>query len=210
MKSIALCALLTPVVAGGGLALWPQAPSSSLPSPSMRQAAVVALAVAANSMPAAPTNIAVTDAERTGGIDLHTAIQHGKISGDFRGNGREKMRAVLTNRTNVALVVRVPAGQMMEAGRNTVVVARAGEVEVRPGKAVEVTIQTAATRSANIVVDAPYQISFGTLPKLDTLLAYVQERSELTAGAVQTAVLALNENLPMSYVDKFTGPGGDL
>ena len=44
MKSIALCALLTPVVAGGGLALWPQAPSSALPSPSMRQAAVVALA----------------------------------------------------------------------------------------------------------------------------------------------------------------------
>jgi hypothetical protein len=209
MKSIVLCALLTPVVAGGGLALWPQAPSSSLPSPSMRQAAVVALAVAANAMPA-PANVAVTEAERTGGIDLHTAIQQGKIAGDFRGNGREKMRAVLTNRTTVALVVRVPAGQMMESGRNTVVVARAGEVEVRPGKAVEVTIQTAATRSANAVAEASYQLSFGTLPKLDTLLAYVQERSDLTSGAVQTAVLALTENLPLSSVAKFTGVGGDL
>jgi hypothetical protein len=99
---------------------------------------------------------------------------------------------------------------MLEAAKNVVVVARAGEVEVRPGKAVEVTLQTAATRSGNKVVDAPYQLSFGSLPRLDALLTYVQDHAELSNGAIQTAVLALTENLPLSSVAKFTTAGGDL
>jgi hypothetical protein len=211
MKSIALCALLTPVVAGGGLALWPQAPSpyaySALSSPSLKEAAVVALAVAAAKPASKP---AVADAAQTESIDLHTAVQQEKLAADFKGNGREKMRAILTNKTGGTLVVRVPAGQMFEAGRNVVIVARAGEVEVKPGKVLEVTIQTAATRSANKVVEVPYELSFGTLPRLDTLLAYAQDRPELTAGAIQTAVFALTENLPLSSVSKFTAAGGDL
>lgn len=213
MKSIALCALLTPVIAGGGLALWPQPPNSALPSPSLKQAAVVALAAAAantSPAPSAPVPDLASNPNPAGGIDLSAAIQQGRLAGEFRGNGRDKMRAILTNRTAAALVVCVPAGQMFEAGRNTVVVARAGEVELRPGKAVEVTLQTAATRSANKVVEAPYQLSFGALPKLDTLLAYAQERPEITPGALQTAVFALTENLPLSSVSKFTAAGSDL
>jgi len=212
MKSIALCALLTPVVAGGGLALWPQVPSSNaaLPSPSLRQAAVVALAAAAaNTLPAAPQTV-TADPAQSQGVDLHTAVSQEKLAADFKGNGREKMRAILTNKTDGLLVVRVPAGQMFESGSNVVIVARAGEVEVRPGKAVEVIIQTAATRSANTIFDAPYQLSFGTLPRLHPLLSYAQERPELTVGAIQTAVLALTENLPLSSVAKFTAAGGDL
>ena len=207
MKTIALCALLTPVVAGGGLALWPQAPSASMPSPSLKQAAVVALAAAANSTHLKP---GLADANQEQGIDLHTAVQQDKLGAEFKGNGREKVRAILTNRTGANMVVRVPAGQMFESGRNVVVVARAGEVEVRPGKVVEVSIQTAATRSGNKVAELPYQLSFGTVPRLDTLLAYAQERPEITAGALQTAILALTENLPLSSVAKFTAAGGDL
>jgi hypothetical protein len=213
MKSIALCALLTPVVAGGGLALWPQAPINAMPSPSIKQAAVVALAAVAatnNSAPAAPARPEAVDPAHPQSMDLHTAVQREKLTGDFRGNGREKMRAILTNNTGANITVRVPAGQMFEAGSNVVIVVRAGEVEVKPGKPVEVSIQTAATRSGNKVVDAPYQLSFGALPRLDSLLAYAQERPEITAGALQTAVLALVENLPLSSVSKFTAAGGDL
>lgn len=211
MKSIALCALLTPVVAGGGLALWPHAPSPTvaMPSPSMRQAAVVALAVAStNSHPAvADAAPAPTDGRA---LELAAAVQQAKISADFKGNGRDKVRAVLTNKSNTPLVIRVSAGQMFEAGSSTVIVTRAGEVDLRPNKPVEVTIQTAATRSGNKVTETPYQLSFGKVPRLDPLLAYAQERPELTAGALQTAVLALTENLPLSSVAKFQSPGGDL
>ena len=208
MKSIALCALITPVIAGGGLALWPQPPgASTFPSPN--KAAIVAVAPAPNAAPAAPA-IVVAEPTAPQNVDLHTAVQQEKLTADFKGNGRDSMRAILTNKTNGPLVVRVPAGQMFEAGSNMVVVTRAGEVDLRPNKAVEVTIQTAATRSANKVAEVPYQLSFGTYPRLDALLTYAQERPELTASAIQTAVLSLSENLPLSAVAKFSAAGGDL
>jgi hypothetical protein len=175
----------------------------------VNQAAVVALAAAANPLPPAPKPAPVQAASGEA-VDLHTAVQQEMLTAEFKGNGRERLRAILTNKTNALLVVRVPAGQMFESGSNMTVVTRAGEVELRPGKPVEATIQTAATRSGNKVADAPYQLSFGTLPRLDQLLSYAQDRPELTATALQTAVLSLMENLPLSAVSKFSVAGGDL
>jgi hypothetical protein len=104
----------------------------------------------------------------------------------------------------------VPAGQMFESGSNVVLVLRSGEVALRPGQPVEVGIETAATRSANRVVERPYTLSYGSLPRLNPLLAYAQEHAELSTAALQTAVLALTENLPLSAVSKFSAAGGDL
>ncbi|MEP6671065.1 MAG: hypothetical protein ABJF10_18035, partial [Chthoniobacter sp.] len=211
MKSIAICALLTPVIAGGGLALWPQptGSASSMPSPSISQAAVVALTAAATVQPQ-PAKAGVPSPTQAQNTDLHTAIEHEQLAAEFRGNGRDTVRAILTNRTAAPLTVRVPAGQMFESGSNVVIVLRSGEVELKPAKPVEVTIQTAATRSANKVADRGYTLSYGTLPRLDALLAYAQEHAELTTPALQTAVLALTENLPLSAVSKFSAAGGDL
>jgi len=211
MKSIAICALLTPVIAGGGLALWPQPTGSvsSMPSPSMSQAAVVALTAAASVQPQ-PAKAGNHSPAQPQNMDLHTAIEHEQLAAEFRGNGRDAVRAILTNRTAAPLTVRVPAGQMFESGSNVVIVLRSGEVELKPAKPVEVTIQTAATRSANNFADRPYTLSYGTLPRLDALLAYAQEHSELSTPALQTAVLALTENLPLSAVSKFSAAGGDL
>ena len=212
MKSIAICVLLTPVIAGGGLALWPQAPGSaaSMPSPSLPQAALVALTVAATvqPVPAKPGNHSTSAQPRN--IDLHSAIEHGQLAAEFRGNGRETLRAILRNKTAAPLTIRVPAGQMFESGSNVVVVLHSGEVELKPAKSVEVVIQAAATRSANKVADRPYTLSYGALPRLDALLAYAQEHAEVTTPALQTAVLALTENLPVSAVSKFSGAGSDL
>lgn len=210
MKSIAICALLTPVIAGGGLALWPQAvtPASTMPSPSISQAAVVALTAAATMQP--EPGKAGQAAAQPQNLDLHTAIERGQLAAEFRGNGRDTLRAILLNRTAAALTVRVPAGQMFESGNNLVIVLRSGDVELRPGKPVEVTIQTAATRSANHFADRAYTLSYGALPRLDALLAYTQEHAEITTPALQTAVLALTENLPLSAVSKFNAAGGDL
>ena len=99
---------------------------------------------------------------------------------------------------------------MFESGSNVVLVLRSGEVELKPGKPVTVNIQTAATRSANRVADRPYTLSYGSLPRLNALLNYAGEHPELSTAALQTAVLALTENLPLSAVSKFTAAGGDL
>jgi len=211
MKSVAICALLTPVIAGGGLALWPQAPgsASSLPSPSMAQAAVVAL-TAVSSVQNDPSRPANHSATEPGSTDLHTAIERDQLAAEFHGNGRDAVHAILMNKTTGPLTVRVPAGQMFESGSNVVLVLRSGEVELRPGKPVAVAIETAATRSANRAVERPYTLSYGSLPRLNALLAYAQEHAELSTAALQTAVLALTENLPLSAVSKFTAVGGDL
>jgi len=210
MKSVAICALLTPVIAGGALALWPQAPgsASSLRSPSLSQAAVVALtAVASAQSDASRTGKSSTDPQCT---NLHTAIEKGLVTAEFEGNGRDVLRAGLLNKSVASLTICVPAGQMFESGSNVVMVLRSGEVELKPGKPVTVNIQTAATRSANRVADRPYALSYGSLPRLNALLNYAGEHSELSTAALQTAVLALTENLPLSAVSKFTAVGGDL
>ncbi len=175
----------------------------------MSQAAVVALTAVASMQPDA-SKPGAGPATQPQSMDLHTAIEHGQLATEFRGNGRDVMRAILTNRTAGTLTVRVPAGQMFESGSNVVIVLRSGEVELRPGRPAEVTIQTAATRSANKVADRPYTLSYGTLPRLESLLAYAQEHAELTTGTLQTAILALAENLPLSAVSKFSAAGGDL
>jgi hypothetical protein len=211
MKSVAICALLTPVIAGGALALWPQAPgtASSLRSPSMAQATIVALTAVASAQADTSTSGNHRPAQSQG-TDLHAAIEHDQVSAEFSGNGRDSLNAILMNKTTGPLTVRVPAGQMFESGSNVVVVLRSGEVELKPHKLVEVAIETAATRSANRVVERPYMLSYGTLPRLAALLAYAQEHAELSIGTLQTAVLALTENLPLSAVSKFTTAGADL
>lgn len=100
MKSIAICALLTPVIAGGGLALWPQAatPASTMPSPSISQAAVVALTAAATMQPE-PAKSGKATASQPQNMDLHTALERGQLAAEFRGNGRDALRAILVNRT---------------------------------------------------------------------------------------------------------------
>jgi hypothetical protein len=212
MKSLAICVLMTPVIAGGGLAMWPHAPgsASSMPSPSLPQAALVALTAAASAQPepAKPGKPSSSASPRN--VDLHTAIEQQKITAEFRGNGRDTLRAVFTNKTTGSLAIRVPAGQMFESGSNVVIVLHSGEVELKPSKPVEVIIQTAATRSANRMADRGYTLSYGALPRLDALLAYAQDHSEVSIPALQTAVLALTENLPLSAVSKFTAAGSDL
>jgi len=45
---------------------------------------------------------------------------------------------------------------------------------------------------------------------LDSLLSYLGEHPEISPGAIQTAVLALTENLPLSAFATFAQPGTDL
>lgn len=137
-------------------------------------------------------------------LDLQKAIDAKRISGEFIGNGRERMKGLLTSLSNAPITVRVPAGQVFESDHNRVVVTRTAEMEIGAGKTREVSIQTAATRSSNVISDVPYEISYLNVPRIEPLLQLAQNRPELTAPTMQTAILALTENLPLSAVAKFT------
>ena len=206
MKTKTFCAILLPAVAVGGLSFLPGKSGLSLPSPSLKQAALVALAVAASTAHPAPLVAAIPPEE----MDLAAGLRQGVFKAEFKGNGREKLRAVISNAGKAPLTVRVRAGQVFENERNAVVAVRPDLLMLAPGKSGELSLQTAALRSNNKVVDAAFRLSPGSAPKTDVLLGYIQDHADLTPGAIQTAVLALTENLPLSAVAKFSAAAGQL
>ena len=201
-KALVACAILLPLVA---LAGWLAGRSTVAPTPTMPAAAPVAqVSVPA---PAAPKAVALpTD----GAIELQTALDQGLVQAALIGNGREQLTAELSNPGTQPLTVKISFGQVFESGRNTIVAARTAQLEIPAGKCASLTVPTAATRSANRVASSTYRLSARTTPKIDLLLTHAQDHPELAPAVLQTAVLALTENLPLSYLCKFTPASADL
>jgi hypothetical protein len=215
MNQKALYAVLLPAIVAGGYAAWPKARTDSVPAP-LAEVAEVALAA----MPApAPVTVpvvapvAVAEAKPVfvpETFELLGALESEIVRAECVGNGRDQMRVKLTNSGKATISVKLPLGQVFESGRNAVLTLRAESVTLDPGQSTDLTLSTAAIRSTNKVVKAAYRPSFTTVPKADLFLAYLQDHGDLTPAAVQTAVLALTENLPVSSVAKFDPPGGAL
>ena len=211
MNAKALCAIVVPIVAVGGFCLRPQS-QTAVNSPSLSKAAIVALA-AASAM--SSHNEVLAEATRTESVnsevvEIQTAIHQGRIKAEFKANGRETLNATLSNGGTTPLKVRAEVGLVLESGRNAIVVVRPLEVEIEAGKTAEATFLTAATRSSNHVEELIYQITANHVPRIELFLTYIQEHLELSPAAIQTAILALNENLPLSSVAKFTAAGSEL
>ena len=206
MKTKTFCTILLPAVAVAGLSFLPGKSGLSLPSPSLKQAALVALAVAASTAHPAPLTAAIPPVE----MDLAAGLRQGVFKAEFKGNGREKLRAVIFNNGQEPLAVRVRAGQVFENERNAVIAVRPDVLALAPGQSGELSLQTAALRSTNKVAEAAFRLGPSSAPKTDVLLGYIQDHADFTPGAIQTAVLALTENLPLSAVSKFSAAGGQL
>jgi hypothetical protein len=108
------------------------------------------------------------------------------------------------------LKVRAEVGLVLESGKNAVVLVRPLEVEIEAGKTAGETFLTAAARSSNRVEELSYQVTAKHVPRIELFLTYVQDHLELSPAAIQTAILALNENLPLRSVAKFTAAGSEL
>jgi hypothetical protein len=203
-KAVVVCAILLPVVA---LTSWMAGRSSTQVAPA------TVLAVAPVVVPALRTTAAlppVAALPADGILELQTAIDQGRVSAEFTGNGRDQFTVELSNPSAVSAKVRVSFGQVFECGRNTVVAVRTAQTEVSPGKNATLRVLTAATRSTNRIGPATYRFSSKTLPKIDSLLVHAQDHPETPMASLQTAVLALTENLPLSSVCQFAPAGGDL
>ncbi len=84
------------------------------PAPNAPAAAAVAAAE-----PASPKKKGEVEFEET---DLLAAVQQGIIQATLRGNGRDRMTAQLRNNSPTPLRISVTLGQLLEGGRNRVVV----------------------------------------------------------------------------------------
>lgn len=136
--------------------------------------------------------------------EIALAIEQKSVVAEFTGNGRERFKVVLMNKGTDSLMVSVPIGQIFESDDAAVVVIRPGAIEVAPGKTRELSLRTAALRATNRLADAQYHLAYTNVPKIEPLLVKIQQDPDLTISAVQTAILALTENLPLSAVAKFT------
>ena len=165
-------------------------------------------ALIAPPVPAAAVAAAEPVVKKTGEVefeetDLLAAVQQGIVQATLRGNGRERMTVQLRNNSPTPLRVAVNLGQLLEGGRNRVVVTRAATAELLPARTVELRLVTAALHSSNMVGDAPYKLSYHNADRVQGFLKWAAEGGGLSAPAMQTAVLAITENLPLTALAKF-------
>lgn len=142
--------------------------------------------------------------------DLADGLGGGILRAEFHGNGREAFQAVMINQGKVACRVQVQAGQVFRNERSAVVVVRSGTLCLEPGETGRVDLKTAALHSGNPLKVMEFHLDVRKEHGLGGLLLYVFDHPELTIGAIQTAVLGLTENLPLSAVAKFSSAIGGL
>ena len=135
--------------------------------------------------------------------DLLAAVKQGTIQATLRGNARERMSAQLRNNSPTPLRVSVLTGQVLESGRNRVIVTRGATAELMPARTAELNLTTAALLSSNVIGSTSYKLSYHNSERVEPFLKWLNENGSLTAPAVQAAVLALTENLPLRALAKF-------
>lgn len=179
--------------------------------------------------PAEPQAVAVVPAFRTGpllirlqdlqsrldteSLSLGAALEQGAVAIVALGNGRERLRLVLTHTGGEGLLVRIDAGLCFSSGANRVVNIYPENVVLTPASCVEVNLATLAPCSSNRLGEEAYQLANADLPTLASLaplLEFAQAHREISLPALQTAALALTENLPLSAVAKFTSATGEF
>ena len=175
-------------------------PADAEEIPATQPAPVAPIAPVAAAPIAAAAEPAAVEFEES---ELIAAVQQGTIEATLRGNGRERMTAKLRNNSPTPMRVTVATGQVLEGGRNRVVVTHSATAELMPARTVELNLTTAALHSSNMVGDAPYKLSYHTAERVDGFLQWVGGHGGISAPAMQTVVLALTENLPLKALAKF-------
>ena len=165
--------------------------------------ALVAFATAADISSA--TSPAAVEFENS---ELITGVQQGVVQASLQGNGRDQITAKLRNNSPTPLHVHVPAGQILESGRNTVIALRAAEIDLMPAQSAELSIATAAIHSTNKLGKSAYKLSYQTAPKLEPFIAWLAQHPEISTPAAQVVVLSLTENLPLNALAKFAPANG--
>ncbi len=134
---------------------------------------------------------------------LQDALGGGMARARFRSNGHDALVGQITNLGEQRIVLQIPESTVFEAGDSQLVSARRTTLDLAAGLDLETEIPCVASRSQNARIMQPYLAVGGSVSQLAVLLPYVQKQPELPLPAVQTAVLVLTENLPLSAFAKF-------
>ncbi len=207
MKLKAVAAVIAPVFAVGLPFVWPKFINVRAELTDTRPAALKGVGFSENGT---RNRTAAADLPQIDFTNLHAGVEQGVLQAEFRGNGRDWIRSRVTNLSKGNITVQAEVGQMWEAGLNGVVLVRPAKFEIPAGKTADLVFETAATRSLNQTSEQSYKLTFGRVHRIAQFLAYIQDRPDLSAGSIQTGVLALTENLPLSAVCRFPSISGEL
>lgn len=203
--------IFTSALSFGGYSFWnKELPAPEQPSVLTAPAAAVVQALVAE---AGEPVVANVEAQKPAAVefeaaDFMSAVEQGTLVASLRGNGRDHLAANLRNNSPTPLRVHISAGQVLESGRNSVLVLRAVDAELLPAESRDLGITTVAIRSTNKLGTSTYKATYQNAPRIETFLTWVAEHPELATPAAQTAVLALSENLPLSAFAKFAPTNG--
>ena len=144
-------------------------------------------------------------------VSLNDALGRHWIKAQYQGNGHSEIRATFANQRTAPLRVTVASGTIFETAdlRGQTVVARGQDIDLPAGGTHAAWLETAATRSSNNLKPTAYHLCPDTLPILNPLFTQVDQSPELSRATIQTAVLLLTENAPLSLFAKFALLSGD-
>ncbi len=141
-------------------------------------------------------------------IPLRQAIANGQVSAKFHARSRDQLSIRLRSMTREALEVEIPSGTVFERGDEQLVFVKSRQLVLAPGTE---THHVAATVSATGAFSGPgeFFLTGGRISTLAVLLPYAESHPEVSPAVLQTAVLVLTENLPLSVFAKFKLVAGD-
>jgi hypothetical protein len=118
-------------------------------------------------------------------------------------DGPATLKATATNATGAALSWSFPAGTLFSNGTGNVVLLRDVATSVPPRATVQFTLPVAVTDTSKGVLQGTFSRQEESMPELKPLLKVIAGKKSLSFGAMQTAVLALSENIPLDDVSSF-------
>jgi len=143
-------------------------------------------------------------------IDLLFALEDHVVEAEFKGNGRDFLKMIVTNRASQPVRLSFPLGQTFESVHGRVMLLRPMTLDLVAGETLRRDLETLALGSAHgngeerlfaAVADA------GATGELQPLLEYLAAHPETPTAVAQTAALAIRENLPASAFAKFAQEG---
>lgn len=144
------------------------------------------------------------------GVTINDALGRNWVTATYRGNGRDALFVTLTSRADSAparpLLVKFPAGTVFETADQKIqnVLARPEIVFLPAAEKAEFPLASVATRVKTPAGTFNLVARPGRIPALDPLFNYLENNPWMSVEAIQTAVLVLLENPPLSAFAKFT------
>jgi hypothetical protein len=211
-KNFVLIGLLGAILAVGGWFLYnhvpkpPPAPkdlTKILPQQLLQKANSAQLAVLRGTASVALKTAATAPARGKDTTGLPVTADSATVPGltlTLAGDGSPSLKVDAANATDALVTWSLPAGTLFSNGTGQVVLLRDVYGNVPAKSHAQSTLPVAATSTSKGQLTGTFTRRNGSIPALDPLLKIIAGSESVSPGAMQTAVLAICENVPLDSI----------